>query len=83
MQLNVSCFKCHFLRVKCAGQQRNIFRFPAGAKGTAGCSSGVKWPELEADHSSLSCAEVKNERDCAYTPTVCCHGVNRGNLNIN
>lgn len=28
---------------------------------------GVKQPELEADHSSLSSAEVKNERNSTFT----------------
>ena len=83
MLQNVGCFKCHFLWVIWAGKLRNIFRFPAGARVTDVCDScGVKWPELEADHSSTSCAEVKNERSCAYTPNVCCHGVQRGDLNF-
>ena len=82
MLQNVSCFKCHFLRTIWAGEQRNIVRFPAGARGTGICSSELKWPELEADHSFTSCAEVKNERSSAYVPTVCCHDVHRGDLNV-
>jgi len=75
-------FQVSFSMVIWTGKLRNIFRFPAGATGTGVCSYGVKWPELEADHSSTSCAEFKNERSCAYTPNVCCHGVQRGDLNF-
>ena len=82
MLQNVSCFTCHFLRTIWAGEQRNIVRFPAGARGTGICSSEVKWPGLETDPSSTSCAEVKNERSYAYTPTVFCHGVHSGDLNF-
>ena len=80
MLQNLSCFKDHFLWEKWAGKQRNFIRFPAGARATGGCSSGVNWPELEPGHSFASCAEVKNEKSGAYTPTVCCHGVHRGKL---
>ena len=82
MLKNVSCLKCHFLLVIWAGKQRNIVHFPAGVRGICGCSSGAKWPGLEADHSPISCADVKKERSCAYTPTVCCHGEQRGDLNF-
>jgi len=66
--------------------ERELFHFISrqrqGARGTGGCSSGVKWPELEADHSFTSCARVRIERGYAYIPTVCCHGVHRDDLNV-
>ena len=65
-----------------AGKPRNIVHFPAGARGIGSCSSGAKWPGLEADHSSTFSADVKNKRSCAYTPTVCCHSVQIGDLNF-
>ena len=82
MLQNVGCFKCHFLWVICAGKQRSIFRFSAGARGTGVFSFWVKWAGLEADHSSTSRAKVKNERNISYTPAVCCHGGQRGDLNF-
>jgi len=82
MLQNVGCFKSHFLCVTWAGKQRNIVRFPEGARGNGFCSSGEKVPGLEADHSFTSCAEDKNGRTCAYTSTVCCHGVHKVDLNF-
>jgi hypothetical protein len=82
MLQNVSCFKYHFLWEIKAGKQRNLVRFPAGARGTSFRSSGLKLPWLEADHSLKSCAEIKNDRTCAYTRAVCCHGVHRVDLNF-
>jgi hypothetical protein len=43
--------------------------------GTGGSLPVVKWPWCEADHSSQSSAEVKNECSCTSTPPMCLHDV--------
>jgi hypothetical protein len=60
-----------------SGRGRSRGRGRGRGRGIGCSSSEVKQPELEAEHSSTSCAEVTNERSCACTPTECCHVVQR------
>ena len=42
--------------------------------GTGCYFTGLNWPGQEADYSSPSSAEVKNEWSCTSAPSICFHG---------
>jgi len=43
---------------------------------------GIKWPECEADHTSPSSAEVRNDWQYISAPAVCLHGMDRDNFTL-